>query len=80
MKQSICLFKKEKYNNIEKHNETLDNFSNTIKNGFDSELVKKTKIKSYEGKITTNVHNYKIPKEGSRCFCLSIILILLLSF
>ena len=35
----------------------------------------KTEIKSYEGKINTNFHNDKIPKEGSHCICLSVVLI-----
>ena len=34
----------------------------------------KAKIKSYHGKISTNSHNNKIPKEGSQCICLSVIL------
>ena len=35
----------------------------------------KTKVKSYEDKISTNFHSDKIPKEGSQCICLSVILI-----
>ena len=35
----------------------------------------KTKIKSYEGKISTNFPGDKIPKEGSQCIYLSVILI-----
>ena len=35
----------------------------------------KYKIKSYNGKINTNFHNNKIPKEGSQFICLSVILI-----
>ena len=35
----------------------------------------KTKIKFYEGKINTNFHEDKVPKEGSRYICLSVILI-----
>ena len=47
---------------------------------FDSEPVYnekylKAKIKSYDGKIKTNFHNNKIPKEGSQFICLSVILI-----
>ena len=34
----------------------------------------KTKIKSYNGKINTNFYNNKIPKEGSQCICLSVVL------
>ena len=33
------------------------------------------KIKSYKIKINTNFHNNKIPKEGSQCICMSVILI-----
>ena len=33
----------------------------------------KTK-KSYEGKIKTNFHDNKVPKEGSQYICLSVIL------
>ena len=54
--------------------------SNAIKKGFDSNpvYIKKylrTKIKSYKGKINTNFHNNKIPKEGSHYICLSVILL-----
>ena len=28
-----------------------------------------------QGKINTNFHNNKIPKEGSQCICLTVILI-----
>ena len=35
----------------------------------------KSKIKSYNGKINTNFHNKKIPREGSQFICLSVILI-----
>ena len=35
----------------------------------------KTKIKSSNGKINTNFYSNKIPKEGSQCICLSVILI-----
>ena len=35
----------------------------------------KTKIKSYVVKINTNVHDDNgVPKEGSPCICLSVIL------
>ena len=58
----------------------MKKFSNIIKNEFDSKPVHnekniKTKIKSYNGKINTNVHNNKIPKEGSHYICLSLIFI-----
>ena len=54
-------------------------FGNRIKKWFVSEPVYnkkylKTKIKSCEGKINTNCHNDRIPKEGSECICLSVIL------
>ena len=45
---------------------------------FDSEPVyneKYLKIKSYNGKIDTNFHYNKIPKESSKFICLSVILI-----
>ena len=35
----------------------------------------KAKIKSYNWKINSNFYNNKIPKEGSQCICLSVILI-----
>ena len=35
----------------------------------------KTKVKSYKGKINTNFHNNKTPKEGSQYITLSVILI-----
>ena len=40
-----------------------------------SEMYLKTKKKSYERKINISFHNDKIPKEGSQCICLSVILI-----
>ena len=40
-----------------------------------NEKYVKTKIKSHNGKIDTNFHNNKIPKKGSQCNCLSVILI-----
>ena len=33
----------------------------------------KAKIKPYNGKININIHNNKIPKEGSQFICLSVI-------
>ena len=56
------------------------NANNTIDKEFDIDLAYnwkylKTKIKSYNGKINTNFHNNKIPKKGSQCNCLSVILI-----
>ena len=40
-----------------------------------NEKYLKPKTKSYNGKINTNFYNDKIPKEGSQCICLSVILI-----
>ena len=40
-----------------------------------NEKYLRTKIKSYNGKINTNFHNDKIPKDGSKCISLSVILI-----
>ena len=50
------------------------------KKEFDSEPVYnekylKAKIQSYNGKISTNFYNNKIPNEDSQYICLSIILI-----
>ena len=44
---------------------------NSITKEFDSEPVctekyLKAKVKSYNGKINTNFHNNKMPKEGSQ--------------
>ena len=49
--------------------------SKIIQKEFDSnpvcnvKYIKKTKIKSYNGKINTTFHNNKIPKEGSEYIC-----------
>ena len=64
---------------LEKCNKTWDKFSNSIRKGFDSEPVYneeylKTKAKSYEGKISTNFHDDRIPKQGSHCICSSVTL------
>ena len=53
---------------------------NSLKKEFYSEPVYnekylKAKIQSYNGKISTNFYNNKIPKEDSQYICLSIILI-----
>ena len=53
--------------------------SSITKKEFDSnpvynEKYVKTKVKSYNGKINTNVDN-KTRKEGSQCICLSVVLI-----
>ena len=65
---------------LEKYNEIWEKVKNSIKKEFDVEPVYnekylKAKIKSYNGKINTNFHNNKIPKEGSQFICLSVILI-----
>ena len=64
---------------LEKYNEIWKKVKSSIKKEFDSEPVYneqylKTKIKSYKVKINTNFHNNKIPKEGSQCICLLVIL------
>ena len=66
--------------NLYVYNEIWEKVKNIIKKGFDSEPVYnekyvKAKIKSYNGKISTNFHNNKIPKEGSQFICLLVILI-----
>ena len=68
------------YELLGKYNRIWDKLNNSIKKGFDSEPVYnekylKTKIKSYEGKITTNFCSDKVPKEGSQYIYLSVILI-----
>ena len=55
----------------EKYNGIWEKDKNIIKKEFDSEPVYnekylKAKIKSNNGKINTNFHNSKIPKEGSQ--------------
>ena len=65
---------------LEKYNHIWEKVKSSIKKEFDSESAYnekyiKTKIKSYKGKINTNFHNNKLPKEGSQCICLSVILI-----
>ena len=64
----------------ENYKEIWDQVSKLIKRGFDSESVYnqkylKTKIKSCTGKTNANFHNDKMPKEGSQCICVSVILI-----
>ena len=71
----VFLIKDEKL--LEKYNEI---FSNIVKKEFDSEPVYnekclKTKIKSFNGKINTNFHYNKIPREGSQYIFLSIMFI-----
>ena len=40
-----------------------------------NEKYLKAKIKLYEGKINKNFHNNRMPKEGSHCISISVILI-----
>ena len=65
---------------LEKYNEIWEKVKNNMKNEFHSEPIYnknhiKIKIKSYNEKINTNFHNNKIPKGGSQCIYLSVILI-----
>ena len=46
-----------------------------MKFGKKLKISSKAKVKSYNGKINTNFHNNKIPKEGSQYICLSVILL-----
>ena len=50
------------------------NFESKPIYGDDGKYIK-TKIKRYAGRIITNFHNKKIPKEKAPCNCLSIIMI-----
>ena len=59
---------------LEKYNEIWEKVKNSTENEFDSEPVY-NKIKSYNGKINTIFRNNKIPKEGSKFICLSVIFI-----
>ena len=64
----------------EKYNKIWEKVENITKKEFDSKPVYnekylKAKIKSSNGKINTNFHNNKIPKEGSQFICLSVLLI-----
>ena len=65
---------------LEKYNRIWNKFGNVIKKGFDNDPVLndkylKTKIKYYEIKVNPNLHNDKMPKEGSQCICQSMVLI-----
>ena len=80
IKLNVCLFLIKDEKLLGKYNKIWKKVSNIIKTEFDSKLAYneknlKTKIKSYNGKINANFHNNKIPKEGSQCICLSVILI-----
>ena len=68
-------------NLLEKYNEIWETVSNIIKKEFDikpvyNEKHLKTKIKSYNGKINTNFHNNKIPKEGRLSMYLSTVILI----
>ena len=61
-------------------NTIWEKVKNSLKKDFDSEPVYnekylKAKIKSYNGKISTNFHDNKIPRGGSQLICLSVMLI-----
>ena len=65
---------------LEKYNEIWEKVKNSIKKEFDSEPAYnkkylKAKVKFHNGTIITNFCNNKIPKEGSKVICLSVILI-----
>ena len=65
---------------LEKYKEIQEKVKNSIKKEFDNEPIYnekylRAKLKFYNGKINTNFHNNKIPKEGSQFICLSVILI-----
>ena len=55
---------------LEKYNEIWKNVSNIIKKELESKPVYNKKYLKTNGKISTNIHNNKIPKEGSQCICL----------
>ena len=68
---------------LEKYNEIWEKVKDSLKREFDSKPVYnekylKAKTKYYNGRINTNFHNNKIPKEDSQYLCLSVILIILL--
>ena len=80
MKLNICLFLIKNDELLEKFNEIWEKVKNSIQKEFDSEPLcnekyLKAKIKTYNGRINTDFYNNKIPKEGSQCICLSVILI-----
>ena len=64
---------------LEKFNEIWEKVKNIIKKELDSKPVynekyMKAKTNSYNGKINTNFHNNKIPRECSQFICLWVIL------
>ena len=65
---------------LEKYNEMWDKVKNSIRKEFVSKTLYNEKYlkanrKFYNGKINTNFHNNKIPRQGSQFICLSVILI-----
>ena len=67
---------------LEKYNKIWKKVKNSIKKEFDSKPVYKekhvkAKVKSCNGRINTNFHNNKVPKEGSQFVCLSVIFAIL---
>ena len=77
MKLNVCFFSIKDDDLLEKYNEIWEEVKNIIKKEFHREPVYnekylKLKIKSYNGKISTNFHNNKIPKEGSQFICSSV--------
>ena len=65
---------------LEKYIEIWEKVKNSFKKDFDSEPAHnekylKAKIKPYNGKLGTNFHDNKIPKEGFQLICLSVILV-----
>ena len=65
---------------LEQYNEIWGKINHAIRKEFDSNLVYnkkyfRAKIKSCNGKIHTNFHYNKTPKEDSRFICLLVILI-----
>ena len=63
---------------LEKYNETREKVKNNTKKEFESESAfnnkyLKAKLKSYQGKISTNFHNNEISKERSQFISLSVI-------
>ena len=67
---------------LRKHNKVRNKVSINTKKEFDSEPIYnekylRTKIKSYEGKTTTNFHDGGIPNKSSHYICLSVILMIL---
>ena len=66
----------KKYNQIWKRIEKLLKIKFHSKPVYgDDEKYIKTKVKTYDDSVTTNVHSKKNPKEKSSCKCLSIIML-----